>query len=75
MDSNEINMLVATFAQETERHVKEVKFLKQEIKTLIGAIRSAPDLESLRVELCRENKEAQFGTGATATEGDAQRIP
>jgi len=48
MECEMCTMLVTTFAKETERHVKEVKFLEQEIKTLIGAIRSAPDLHSLR---------------------------
>lgn len=70
MDSNESNMLVATFAQETERHVEEVKFLKQEIKTLIGAIRTAPDLQSLRV-VANESVERMR---KRALEEDKQRL-
>jgi len=49
MECEMCNMLISTFASATERYVRESKFLEQEIKTLIGAIRSAPDLESLRV--------------------------
>lgn len=42
-------MLIANIAKDTQRHVAELKFLEGEIKTLIGAIRTAPDLESLQV--------------------------
>jgi len=48
MECEMCNMLISTFASATERYVRESKFLEQEIKTLIGAIRSAPDLQSLR---------------------------
>ena len=44
-----IDLLVENCARDAERHIKELKFLEGEIKTLIGAIRTAPDLESLRV--------------------------
>jgi len=43
------DMLIANAAKDAQRYVAEVKFLEGEIKTLIGAIRTAPDLESLRV--------------------------
>jgi hypothetical protein len=42
-------MLIANAAKDAQRYVAELKFLEGEIKTLIAAIRSAPDLESLRV--------------------------
>ncbi len=43
------DLLIANAAKDAERHVAQLKFLEGEIKTLIGAIRTAPDLESLRV--------------------------
>jgi hypothetical protein len=42
-------MLIANAARDAQRHVLQQKFLEAEIKTLIHAIRTAPDLESLRV--------------------------
>jgi hypothetical protein len=64
MDSEKtvIDMLVANAAIDAQRHIVERKFLEGEIKTLIGAIRTAPDLQSLRVvanhcvERLREHK-------------------
>ena len=50
MDSEQLcDLLIANAARDAQRHVAEMKFLETEIKTLIGAIRTAPDLESLRV--------------------------
>ena len=43
------DLVVANAAKDAERHVEELKFLEVEIKTLIGAIRTGPDVESLRV--------------------------
>jgi len=43
------DLVVANAAKDAERHVAELKFLEREIKTLIGAIRTAPDVESLQV--------------------------
>jgi hypothetical protein len=43
------DLVVANAAKDAERHVLQLKFLEAEIKTLIGAIRTAPDVESLRV--------------------------
>ena len=43
------DLLIANAAKDAERHVAQLKFLEAEIKTLIGAIRTAPDVESLRV--------------------------
>jgi hypothetical protein len=43
------DLLIANAAKDAERHVAQLKFLEGEIKTLIGAIRTAPDVESLRV--------------------------
>ena len=43
------DLVVANAAKDAERHVAQLKFLEGEIKTLIGAIRTAPDIESLRV--------------------------
>ena len=51
MQSEEVlsDLLIANAAKDAERHVAQLKFLEGEIKTLIGAIRTAPDVESLRV--------------------------
>jgi hypothetical protein len=43
------DLLVENAARDAERYIKQLKFLEGEIKTSIGAIRTAPDLESLRV--------------------------
>jgi hypothetical protein len=43
------DLVVANAAKDAERHVAQLKFLEAEIKTLISAIRTAPDVESLRV--------------------------
>lgn len=43
------DLLIANAAKDAERHVAQLKFLEGEIKTLISAIRTAPDVESLRV--------------------------
>ena len=43
------DLLISNAAKDAQRYVAELKFLEGEIKTLIGAIRTAPDLESLRV--------------------------
>lgn len=43
------DLLIANAAKDAERYVAQLKFLEGEIKTLIGAIRTAPDVESLRV--------------------------
>jgi hypothetical protein len=42
------DMLIANAAKDAQRHIAQQKFLETEIKTLIGAIRTAPDLQSLR---------------------------
>jgi hypothetical protein len=42
-------LLIANAARDAQRHIIQQKFLEGEIKTLISAIRTAPDLESLRV--------------------------
>jgi hypothetical protein len=42
------DMLIANAAKDAQRHIAQQKFLEAEIKTLIGAIRTATDLESLR---------------------------
>ena len=49
MESEFVDMLIANSARDAERHVKQVKFLEQEIKTMVSAIRSATDLDSLRI--------------------------
>jgi hypothetical protein len=43
------DLIIANAAKDAERYVAQLRFLEGEIKTLIGAIRTAPDLESLRV--------------------------
>jgi len=43
------DMFIANAARDAERYIKQLKFLETEIKTLIVAIRTAPDVESLRV--------------------------
>lgn len=43
------DMLIEVMAKDTQRYIAELKFLQDEIKALIGAIRTAPDLQSLRV--------------------------
>jgi hypothetical protein len=43
------DLVIANAAKDAERHVAQLKFLEGEIKTLISAIRTAPDVESLRV--------------------------
>jgi hypothetical protein len=48
-DQELVDLLVANAARDAERHIKRQIFLQNEIKMLIGAIRTAPDLESLRV--------------------------
>ena len=61
-DKTVIDMLVSNAATDAQRHIVELKFLEGEIKTLISAIRTAPDLQSLRVvanecvERLREHK-------------------
>ena len=42
-------LVIANAAKDAERYVAQLKFLEGEIKTLISAIRTAPDVESLRV--------------------------
>jgi hypothetical protein len=42
-------MLMANAAKDAERYLTQKRFLQDQIKVLIGAIRSAPDLASLRV--------------------------
>jgi hypothetical protein len=42
-------MLIANAARDAEKYIAQKRFLEDQIKVLIGAIRSAPDLESLRV--------------------------
>jgi hypothetical protein len=42
-------MLIANAAKDAERYLTQKRFLQDQIKTLIVAIRSAPDLESLWV--------------------------
>ena len=49
-------MLIATAAKDAERYIKQQKFLEDQIKILIGAIRTAPDLESLKA-VARETVE------------------
>jgi hypothetical protein len=44
-----LDLVIANAAKDAERHVAQLKFLEGEIKTLISAIRTAPDVESLRV--------------------------
>ena len=48
-EENLCDLLIATAAKDAERHVAQLKFLEDEIRSLIGAIRTAPDLGSLRV--------------------------
>lgn len=48
MSDSLVDLLVANAARDAERHIKRLIFLENEIKTLIGAIRTAPDLECLR---------------------------
>ncbi|MGB9432611.1 MAG: hypothetical protein WBQ89_10245 [Candidatus Acidiferrum sp.] len=43
------DLLIANAAKDAERYVAQLKFLEDEIKTLIGAIRTASDVESLRI--------------------------
>jgi hypothetical protein len=43
------DMLIANAARDAERYLTQQRFLEGQIKVLIVAIRSAPDLESLRV--------------------------
>lgn len=47
--SKTCDMLIANAAKDAERYLTQKRFLQDQIKVLIGAIRSAPDLESLRV--------------------------
>jgi hypothetical protein len=48
-EQSDFDLMVANSARDAGRYIKQLKFLEGEIKTLIGAIRTAPDLESLRV--------------------------
>jgi hypothetical protein len=43
------DLVIANAAKDAERYVAQLKFLEGEIKTLFSAIRTAPDVESLRV--------------------------
>ena len=43
------DLVIANAAKDAERYVAQLKFLEGEIRTLISAIRTAPDVESLRV--------------------------
>lgn len=43
------DLVIANAAKDAERYVVQLKFLEGEIKVLISAIRTAPDIESLRV--------------------------
>lgn len=43
------DLLIANAAKDAQRYIAEQKFLEDQIKVLIGAIRTAPDLVSLRV--------------------------
>jgi hypothetical protein len=42
------DMLIANAARDAQQHIAQQKFLEAEIKTLIAAIRTAADLQSLR---------------------------
>jgi mRNA-degrading endonuclease YafQ of YafQ-DinJ toxin-antitoxin module len=67
-DQSLVDLLVANAAKDAERHVKQQKFLEAEIKTLINAIRTAPDLECLRAvandSVERMRKHSLEGTNA-----------
>jgi hypothetical protein len=43
------DLLIANAAKDAKRYIDQQKFLEDQIKVLIGAIRTAPDLVSLRV--------------------------
>jgi hypothetical protein len=43
------DLVIANAAKDAKRYVAQLKFLEGEIKTLIGAIRTATDVESLRI--------------------------
>jgi len=43
------DLLIANAAKDAQRYIAQQKFLEEQIKVLIGAIRTAPDLASLRV--------------------------
>jgi hypothetical protein len=48
-DQTLLDLFIANAARDAQRYIAEQKFLEGVIKTLIGAIRTAPDLQSLRV--------------------------
>ncbi|MGB2677806.1 MAG: hypothetical protein WAN12_12055 [Candidatus Acidiferrum sp.] len=75
------DLLIANAAKDAERHVAQLKFLEGEIKTLIGAIRTAPDVESLRVvandtvERLRKHSLEMEKARLCAMQDEAARIP
>jgi hypothetical protein len=75
------DLLIANAAKDAERHVAQLKFLEGEIKTLIGAIRTAPDVESLwvvandTVERLRKHSLEMEKTRLRAMQDEVARLP
>jgi hypothetical protein len=75
------DLLIANAAKDAERHVAHLKFLEGEIKTLIGAIRTIPDVESLRivandtVERLRKHSLEMENARLRAMQDEVARLP